>query len=175
MSNILLEEVEYKIERTKFGLWRRYGYENGSSFHEFRSHNMICGLPLVHYTYGKNPETGRRIVAMGIIAIGKLACGVVAIGHASFGVLAFGQLALGIFFGLGQLSTGLAAVGQAAIAGIFGFGQLAAGYIAIGQFAIGKYALGQMGFGKFVLSMKLADPQAVEFFKSLPFIGNFIP
>ncbi len=175
MSNILLEEVEYKVEETGFGIWRRYGYINGTSFHEFKSHASFVGLPLVHYTYGKNPETGRRVIAKGVIAVGKLACGIVAIGHASLGLLAFGQLAVGVVFGLGQLSTGLVALGQAAIALIFGLGQLATGYIAIGQFAMGTYVLAQMGFGEFVLSMKCADPEAIEFFKALPLIRSFIP
>ena len=83
MDNLLLEEVEYKIEETNFGVWRRFGYIDGTSFHEFKSHNSWMGLPLVHYTFGRNPETGRRVVAKGVIAVGRLACGIVAIGHAS--------------------------------------------------------------------------------------------
>ena len=175
MANLLLEEVKYKIEETDFGIWRRYGYINGTSYHEFKSHKQLFGIPLVHYTYGRNPETGRRRIAKGIIAVGRLACGVVAIGHASLGLLVIGQLAIGIVFGLGQLSTGLTAVGQAAISLYCGVGQFASGYIAIGQFAVGKYVLAQGGIGEFVLSMKRADPQAIEFFKSLPVIRYFIP
>ncbi|MHC4488397.1 MAG: hypothetical protein ACYS9C_04820 [Planctomycetota bacterium] len=175
MSNLLLQEVEYKIQETNFGVWHRYMYINGTSFHEFKSHKSLFGLPLVHYTYGRCPETGRRVIAKGIIAVGRLACGIVAIGHASLGLLAIGQLAIGIVFGLGQLSTGLTAVGQAAISLYFGLGQFATGYIAIGQFAIGKYVLAQVGIGEFVLSMKRADPEAIEFFKALPVIRYFIP
>lgn len=175
MSNLLLQEVEYKIQETNFGVWHRYMYINGTSFHEFKSHTSLFGLPLVHFTYGRCPETGRRVIAKGVIAIGRLACGIVAIGHASLGLLAIGQLALGIVFGLGQLSTGLTAVGQAAISLYFGLGQFATGYIAIGQFAIGKYVLAQGGVGEFVLSMKRADPQAIEFFKSIPVVRYFIP
>ena len=44
-------------------------------------------LPLVHYTYGKCPETGKRIVAHGVIAVGRLAWGIIAIGQASLGVV----------------------------------------------------------------------------------------
>ena len=175
MGNRLLEEVEYKIEETNFGVWRRYGYYDGSSYHEFKSHLSWMGVPLVHYTYGKNPETGRRVIAKGIIAIGRLACGIVAIGHASFGLLAVGQLAIGLFFGLGQLATGLAAVGQVAVAIVFGLGQFVTGYVAIGQFALGKYVLAQTGIGEFVLSMTRKDPEAIKFFKSLPVIQYFIP
>jgi hypothetical protein len=174
MGNLLLEQVEYKIEETNFGTWQRYVYANGAGFHEFKSHATLFGLPLIHYTYGKNPQTGRRVVAKGIIAIGRLACGFIAIGHASFGLLAIGQAAVGVI-GLGQLSIGLAAIGQLAIAAYFGLGQFAAGYIAIGQVGIGKYVLAQAGFGEFVWSVQRADPQAVEFFKSLPLIRYFIP
>jgi hypothetical protein len=80
----------------------------------------------------------------------------------------------GLIFGLGQLSTGLAAAGQVALAAFLGLGQLATGYIAIGQLALGRYVLAQAGFGEFVWSVKRADPQAIEFFKSLPLIRYFI-
>jgi hypothetical protein len=174
MRNVLLENPDYKIEQTGLGTWRRYGYENGTSFHEFKSNAAFMGLPMIHYTYGKCPETGRRVCAKGVIAIGRIAAGVIAIGQASIGLVAIGQLAIGLIFGLGQLSTGLAAVGQAAIGVYFGLGQLATGYIAIGQLAIGKYVLAQMGLGEFVLSMTRKDPQAIEFFKALPIIKNFL-
>jgi len=175
MANLLLEEVEYKIEETNLGVWRRYGYIDGTSYHEFTSHKSMFSIPLVHYTFGRNPETGRRVIAKGGIAVGRFACGVVAIGHVSFRLLAIGQLAIGIVFGAGQLSTGLAAIGQAAIAVLFGLGQLATGYIAIGQFGLGKYVLAQSGIGEFVWSTKRTDPEAIEFFKSLPVIRYFLP
>jgi hypothetical protein len=88
-------------------------------------------------------------------------------------VIAIGQLAIGFLFGLGQLSTGLAAVAQAAIGVYFGIGQLATGYAAIGQVAFGKYVLAQVGFGEFVFSAKHRDPEAIEFFKTMPIIRNF--
>src|SRR5207244_5786630 len=50
-----------------------YGYE-------YRSKATLFGLPLVHIAYGMDPETGRRRVAKGIIAIGDLAIGVIALG-----------------------------------------------------------------------------------------------
>ena len=73
MKNLLLEKVEYKIETTNFGVWRRFVYPNGSYFAEFKSHATFMGLPLFHYTRGKCPETGRRIIAKGVIAVGRLA------------------------------------------------------------------------------------------------------
>jgi hypothetical protein len=48
----------------------------------------------------------------------------------------------------------------------------ATGQIAIGQFAYGKYVLAQLGYGDYVWSMKRADPEAVQFFKTL--LARFI-
>jgi len=173
MPNTFLEKIEYKIEATAIGTWKRYGYENGTSFHEFKSHIGLLGLPLIHYTYGKNPETGRRVVAKGVIAIGRIAFGIIAIGQMSIGLLAIGQFAIGFLFGLGQLSIGLAAIGQVAIGVYFGLGQVAVGQVAIGQLAYGKYVLAQLGFGENVLSITRRDDAAFEFFKSFPVIKNF--
>jgi len=167
MKNILLDDVEYKIEETKLGKWRRFGYPNGQIFEEFASHLKIGGLPLLHYTRGKCPETGKLVVAKGIIAIGRLAMGVMAIGHASAGVVALGQLAIGLVFGLGQASTGLIAIGQLAIAIIFGFGQIATGYVVIAQFGLGIYVLAQFGVGQFVWDTHATSEIAQEFFKKV--------
>jgi hypothetical protein len=167
MKNLLLENVEYKIETTDFGVWRRFVYPTGAYFAEFKSHATFWGLPLLHYTRGKCPETGKRIIAKGVVAIGRLATGIFAIGHASFGVIAIGQLGLGLLFGLGQGSTGLYAVGQVAVGSMFGLGQLATGEIAIGQLCYGKYVLAQFGHGDYVWSQNRADPEAVRFFRSL--------
>ena len=147
MKNLLLENVEYKIETTSFGVWRRFLYPNGAYFAEFKSTVTFFGLPLLHYTHGKCPETGRRIIAKGVVAIGRLATGILAIGHASFGVIAIGQLGLGLLLGLGQGATGLYAIGQVAVGLMFGLGQIATGEIAIGQVAYGKYVLAQSGYG----------------------------
>ena len=167
MPNMLLEAIDFKEETTGFGTWRKYMYPNGRLFSEFTSHQTILGRPLFHYTYGINPETGRRIVASGIIAIGRLAKGVIAIGHASFGLIAIGQLAIGILVGFGQASTGCIAIGQLALGLFFGAGQIVTGLIAIGQIAFGKYVLAQAGMGKFVWSVKIKNPAAISFFKSL--------
>jgi hypothetical protein len=170
---MFLEKIEYKVEGTAIGTWKRYGYENGTSFHEFKSHAQLLGMPLIHYTYGRNPETGRRVVAKGVIAIGRIACGIIAIGQMSIGLLAIGQFAIGFLFGLGQVSAGLATIGQVAIGVYFGLGQVAIGQIAIGQLAYGKYVLAQLGFGENVLSITRRDEPAFEFFKSFPVIKNF--
>jgi len=106
-ANLLLEEIEYKIDETNFGVWRRFVYPTGELFEEFKSHQRIMGWPLLHYTRGKCPETGKRIIAKGVIAIGRLA--------------------IGLVFGLGQFTTGYAAIGQ------LGFGRFVLAQFGIGQ------------------------------------------
>ncbi len=167
MENKLLADVEYKIEKTRWGIWRRYFSDSGQYFAEFRSNATFLGVPWVHYTRGKCPETGRRIVAKGVLAVGRLAIGIVAVGQASLGVIAFGQLAVGLLFGLGQASIALGAVGQLALGLSFGIGQLATGHSAIGQLGMGKYVLAQVGFGEHVWSTREADPEAVAYFQEL--------
>ena len=146
MKNLLLENVEYQMETTNFGVWRRFVYPNGAYFAEFKSHAIFFGLSLLHYTCGKCSETGRRVVAKGVIAVGRLAMGILAIGQASFGIIAIGQAAIELMLGLGQVATG---------------------EVAIGQLAYGQYVLAQIGYGDYVWSMKRADPEAVTFSKSL--------
>lgn len=167
MKNMLFEAVDFPVEQTRFGVWRRFVYPNGNRFAEFKSHRTYMGLPLVHYTFGICPETGKRIVAKGVIAVGRLAAGGLAIGQASFGVIAVGQLALGIGLGLGQASTGWCAVGQLALALYLALGQLAVGQVAIGQLAVGTYALGQVGWGRYLWTPHHTDPEAVAYFKWL--------
>jgi len=82
-QNMLLQEVEYKVDETSLGTWRRFAYPTGHLFEEFTSQKHICGLPLIHYARGICPETGRRIVAKGIIAVGRMAVGIVLMGLAS--------------------------------------------------------------------------------------------
>jgi hypothetical protein len=164
LTNYLFQPVEYKYEETAWGVWRSHLNQNGRLFREFVSHGRLFGLPLIHYTSGVCPETGRRIVAMGIIAIGRVAVGGLAIGHASFGLIAIGQLAIGLALGLGQASTGAIAVGQAALGVFFGLGQLATGYVAIGQLSLGHYVLAQLGMGRHVWDVRAADPVAKQFF-----------
>jgi hypothetical protein len=38
MKNLLFEKVEYKIDETPRGVWRRYLYPDGQLFEEFVSH-----------------------------------------------------------------------------------------------------------------------------------------
>jgi len=167
VANLLLEEPEYQVTRTRLGVWRRYLYESGQGFAEFRSHGTFLGLPWLHYTRGRSPETGRRVVAKGVLAVGRIAMGFVAIGQAAFGVAAIGQLALGIFFGLGQACCGWTAVGQVALGLAYGLGQVATGEVVIAQLGFGHRVLAQLGWGDAVWSPGRHDPVAVEYFTSL--------
>ena len=72
MNNRLLEKVEYQIVKIRIGVWRRHLAPSGAYFAEFRSHGQVFGLPLLHYTRGICPDTGRRIVAKGVVAVGRL-------------------------------------------------------------------------------------------------------
>ena len=72
-KNLLLDDIEFKYEETGFGTWRRFKGDDGSFFEEFKSHADLAGLPLVHITRGKNPETGRGVTAKGVFAMGRIA------------------------------------------------------------------------------------------------------
>jgi hypothetical protein len=167
MRNLLLERVEYKVDETTRGVWRRFVYPDGRYFAEFRSHTEVFGMPLLHYTRGICPETGRRVVARGFLAVGRLAVGVIALGQASAGIIALGQASFGLVLGLAQLGAGTLAAGQIAIGGLFGLGQLATGITAIGQVAVGQYVLAQAGFGQYVWTANHADQAAVQHFRDL--------
>jgi hypothetical protein len=167
MRNLLFDPFDYKVDVTRFGMWRQYRHPDGNYFAEFKSHAQILGFPLIHHTRGKSPETGGRVVAIGVIAVGRYAVGIVGIGQVSLGVVAVGQLGLGFLLGLGQATTGIIAIGQVAIAALFGFGQMATGFVAIGQFGLGHYVLAQLGFGSHVWDMTRSSPAARDFFTSI--------
>lgn len=160
-------DFEYDYSETPRGFWRRYQHTNGKRYSEYISKAELFGLRLVHLTRGHSPETGKRVTARGIVAVGQRAVGVVAVGQIAGGVVAVGQLGLGLALGLGQLSTGLVAIGQGA-AGLFaGIGQLASGYVAVGQLAYGKFVLAQVGGGDHVWDTYSASETAQQFFRAL--------
>jgi len=167
MTNLLLEQVEYKIDRGAFGTRRSYLSPNGHYFSEFRSHAELMGWPLFHFTRGINPETGRRKVASGLIAVGRLAVGGIAIGQASLGVIGIGQATCGLLFGFGQAALGWIALGQLAVGWEFAAGQLAIAQTVIAQLGIGEYALAQTGYAEHLWSQRQRDPVAVEYFQGL--------
>ena len=177
LVNVLLQQIEYKVEETPSGTWRRFVYPSGAAYAEYRSHGKWGDLPLVHITLGRSPETGRFVTARGGIAIGRfarggIAIGIVARGYVAIGLLAFGLIAvglvgMGLLLGVGQVALGLASVGQFAAGVFFALGQLAVGHVAIGQIAYGHYVLAQQGYGDFVWDARAVDPAAHKFFLSL--------
>ena len=167
MRNLLLEPIDYQTEETRWGTWRRFLYPTGELFEEYVSHRTLLGLPLLHYTRGRSPETGKRVTAKGVIAIGRFAMGIIAIGQVAAGFLAIGQLAVSPLLGIGQAATGVVAAGQIAIAAGFGLGQVATGYAAVGQVCLGRFVLAQLGFGEHVWDSLGVDAAAQQFFKQL--------
>jgi hypothetical protein len=165
--NSPLADTRYEILETANGIWRRYAYPNGRSFAEFKTHLNLGGLPLLHYTHGICPETNKRIIAHGVIAVGRTASGVIAIGQLAMGLIAIGQLSIGIVLAFGQAALGTICFGQLSVGLMFAVGQFAAGQIAIGQFALGGTVLAQLGFGKHVIDMNGVDPVAKNFFLNL--------
>ena len=143
-KNLLLNDVEYRIQETGFGTWRSFMYEDSKTYHEFTSHARFLDVPLLHYTYGLCPETGRRKVARGIVAIGRVAVGFLAIGQASLGMVAIGQAAFGFLLGLGQFAMGGTAVAQFAVGTVWAVGQFALGYYALGMIAAAVHPAGMI-------------------------------
>lgn len=131
------------------GIWHT-GYE-------WKSKTEIFGLPFIHIAVGRDRQTGRFLVAKGIIAIGQFAIGMVAIG----------QFTVGLLFGLAQFAVGMFAVAQFAMGFVFALGQFAIGITAIGQFAIGNYVLCQIGYGRYVWSLIEKNVEALEYFRHL--------
>jgi hypothetical protein len=74
MNNRLLEEVEYRVVETGFGVWRSYGYESGQFYHELTSHAQVAGLPLA-----------------ALFGVGQFATGYAAIGQFGLGKYVLGQ------------------------------------------------------------------------------------
>ncbi len=140
----------YPLKPKVPGLRRRFGFE-------WKSRTTVLGWPLLHIAIGRNPATGKLLVAKGVVAIGQF----------GVGAITFAQFGVGLVFGFGQFVTGAYAIGQLALALFFGLGQFATGITAIGQIAYGKYVLAQVGFGEFVWSPKVRDPHAIQYFKSL--------
>lgn len=128
-----------------------------NSGYEWKSEAKIFGLPLIHIAVGRSRETGKFLVAKGIIAIGQFAIGVIAIG----------QFAAGLLLGFAQFAVGLFAIAQFALGFCFGLGQFATGFTCIAQFGAGGYVLAQAGYGKYVWSMTVKNLQALEYFRNL--------
>ena len=81
---------------------------------EYRSKEEVNGWPLIHINLGTNPETGRPLVAKGVVAIGNIAFGVVSIGAAAFGIVTLAVFGLGIV-SLASLAVGIISLGAVAL------------------------------------------------------------
>ena len=103
---------------------------------EFRSKEEINGWPLVHINFGTNPETGRPLVAKGVVAIGNIAFGVVSIGAAAVGVVTLAGFGLGVV-SLGGIAIGLVALGAVS----FGYEFALGAAVLSAKFAIGAIGL----------------------------------
>ena len=137
-----------RLNMMGFNLWRGF---------EWKSKTEVWGLPLIHVAIGRDKQTGKLLVAKGIIAIGQFGIGLITI--AQFGI--------GLLFGLGQFVFGIVTIGQFAFGLYFGLGQFATGITAIGQFAFGNYVRAQIGYGKYLWTSLVKDSRAIEYFSNL--------
>jgi hypothetical protein len=129
------------------------------SMFEYRSKEEINGWPLIHINIGTNPETGRALVAKGVVAIGNIAFGVVSIGAVAFGIVALAG------FGLGIISLAAVAIG------IIALGPVAVGYaFALGAVVLStKVAIGVIGSSNII---DWADWISLKIGKTLSFLMN---
>jgi hypothetical protein len=114
---------------------------------EYRSEEEIFGWPLIHITRGYDPQSGKRLVSKGLIAIGEISIGLVAIGGFALGGVAIGGLGIGLI-AIGGLAAGLIAFGGLA------FGISAA--IGVAAFSF-MYAVGVMAHAQYVISLFRVD------------------
>lgn len=123
---------------------------------EWKSRTTAFGLPLIHIAFGLNRNTGKLLIAKGIVSIGIFGIGIVSVTMVGMGVIA-----------LGQFSFGIIAIAQFAVGIYFALGQFAAGFVAVGQFACGKYVLAEAGFGEYVFSSAIKDARAIDYLKNI--------
>ncbi|UCF29640.1 MAG: hypothetical protein JSW42_04490 [Chloroflexota bacterium] len=126
---------------------------------EYRSEQELFGWPLIHITRGYDSQTGKPLVAKGLIAIGDIAIGLVAIGGLALGVIAIGGMGVGLI-AFGGLAAGLIAFGGVAL-GMF---------VAMGAAAFSlMYAIGVMANAKYVISQFRVDWEVIDHFRQLWF------
>jgi hypothetical protein len=168
-GNLAREPVDYRVVEGRYLVTRIFVYPSGLSYVERTSRATLLGWPLLHMTAGRCPETGRRTVAKGWVAVGRLAVGGIAVGQVAVGVLAIAQLGFALILLLGQAGlSGHTAVAQLGAARVTAVGQLVvAGREAVGQLAAAPYALGQVGLGRHVVDGRRRDPEAVAHFQTM--------
>jgi len=118
---------------------------------EYRSKEEINGLPLIHINIGTNSETGRPLVAKGVVAIGNIAFGVVSIGAAAFGVVTLAGFGLGVV-SLAGLAIGIVALGAVALGYEFALGAVVlSAESAIGAIGLDfPFVVGSLIFAAFI-------------------------
>lgn len=119
---------------------------------EYRSEVEIFGWPLIHITRGYDPQSGKRYVSKGLIAIGEISIGLVAIGGFALGAVAIGGMGIGLI-AIGGLAAGLIA-----------FGGLAFGIsVAIGAIAFSfMYAVGVLAHAQYVINLFRVDREIFD-------------
>jgi hypothetical protein len=172
-ANLAAQQVEYRVVEGPILVTRLYVYPSGLSYAERTSRASLLGWPLLHVTMGRCPETGRRKVARGWVAVGRFAFGGVAIGQVAAGLVTVAQVGFGLLLALAQAGLSLhTAAGQVAVGRTSAYGQVAvAATEAVGQVAVGHFALGQIGVGRHVWDTRSSDPLAREHFQ--PVLDRF--
>jgi hypothetical protein len=103
---------------------------------EYRSKEVINGLPLIHINLGIRPKAGEPLIAKGVVAIGNIAYGVVSIGAVAFGVVTLAAFGLGLV-SLAGIAIGIIALGAVSLGYEYAFGAV----VQSSGFAIGAISL----------------------------------
>ncbi|HEY1080650.1 MAG TPA: serine/threonine-protein kinase [Prosthecobacter sp.] len=119
--------------------------------YEYRSKASLAGWPLLHISFGKDPQTGRMRRARGVVAIGGHATGLVALGLVAFGGVAWGVCSVGLL-AMGVLCAGLATAGVVSFALVAAYGVLALAPLALGVNPMGYLAAGVKAVGTYTAS-----------------------
>jgi len=133
--------------------WNRRG-----TFYEYKSKQILFGMPLVHIHIGFGAKRAKGIIAIGNIAkgfisIGLLSVGLFSIGLLSLGLIGLGALAIGLLVAIGSISIGALSIGAIAI-GIFSLGAVSIGVYSIGalavasNIAVGNHAYAHIAVGR---------------------------
>ena len=156
-------EIQSDLE-TVYGVTRIPPHFQQMVGFEYRSKAEIFGWPLLHVVSGPDPQTGRKRIAKGVIAVGDIAIGGLAFGGVACGIFAFGGASVGLFaFGGAALGL-LLAMGGAAIGTGLSIGGLAVGMIAMGGIAVGGFGYGGVAFAGRAISARTMDQDAVRLF-----------
>ena len=128
---------------------------------DWASKAEVFGMPVIHVAFGIDPDTGKKRIAKGWIAIGDvaigglalggIALGIIGIGGMGVGAVAMGGMALGLLLGAGGMATGAVANGGLAIGGLAQGGG-AVGGIAVGGGGFGYVAIGGGAMGEYFVS-----------------------